>query len=120
MNTSISELIQPRHVARRAVIYIRQSSPHQVLTNTESQRLQRALMRRTVELGWPESAIDVFDADLGRSATTTDGRADFQRLAAQVALGEVGVIVAYDAMRLARNCTHGARQVSRLHPLGNL
>jgi DNA invertase Pin-like site-specific DNA recombinase len=50
--------------------------------------------------------IDVFDADLGRSAATTDGRADFQRLAAQVALGEVGVIVAYDATRLARNCTH--------------
>jgi DNA invertase Pin-like site-specific DNA recombinase len=106
MNTSVSELIQPRHLARRAVIYIRQSSPHQVLTNTESQRLQYALTRRTVELGWPESAIEVFDADLGRSAATTSGRADFQRLAAQVALGEVGVIVAYDATRLARNCTH--------------
>jgi DNA invertase Pin-like site-specific DNA recombinase len=106
MNTSASELIQPRHLARRAVIYVRQSSPHQVLTNTESQRLQRALTRRAVELGWPESAIDVFDADLGRSATTTDGRGDFQRLAAQVALGEIGVIVAYDATRLARNCTH--------------
>lgn len=106
MNTSVSELIQPRHLERRAVIYIRQSSPHQVVTNTESQRLQRALRRRTVELGWPESAIDVFDADLGRSGSTTDGRADFQRLAAQVALGEVGAIVAYDATRLARNCTH--------------
>mgnify|MGYP003411286978 CR=1 FL=1 len=47
MNTSTSELIQPRHLARRAVIYIRQSSPHQVLTNTESQRLQRALRQRT-------------------------------------------------------------------------
>jgi hypothetical protein len=71
MNTSASELIQPRHLARRAVIYVRQSSPHQVLTNTESQRLQYALTRRARELGWPESAIDVFDADLGRSATTT-------------------------------------------------
>jgi len=106
MNTSTSELIQPRHVARRAVIYIRQSNPHQVLTNTESQRLQRALRQRVVELGWPESMIDIFDADLGTSATTTDGRGDFQRLAAQVALGEIGVIVAYDATRLARNCTH--------------
>jgi DNA invertase Pin-like site-specific DNA recombinase len=106
MNTSASELIQPRHLRRRAVVYIRQSSPHQVLTNTESQRLQYALRQRAGELGWPESMIDVFDADLGRSAATTDGRADFQRLAAQVALGEVGVIVAYDATRLARNCTH--------------
>lgn len=106
MNTSTSELIQSRHLARRAVIYIRQSSPHQVLTNTESQRLQRALVRRTVELGWPESGIDLFDGDLGRRACTTDGREDFKRLAAEVALGEVGVIVAYDATRLARNCTH--------------
>lgn len=106
MNTSTSELIQLRHLERRAVIYIRQSSPHQVLTNTESQRLQRALTKRIIELGWPESAIDVFDADLGRSASTTNGRADFQRLAARVGLGEIGVIVAYDATRLARNCTH--------------
>ena len=106
MNTSTSELIQLRHLARRAVIYIRQSSPHQVLTNTESQRLQRALTKRIIDLGWPESAIDVFDADLGRTASTTNGRPDFQRLAARVGLGEIGVIVAYDATRLARNCTH--------------
>jgi DNA invertase Pin-like site-specific DNA recombinase len=99
-------LIQPCHLARRAVIYVRQSSPHQVLANTESQRLQYALTRRVRELGWREEDMLVVDDDTGHSATTTAGRLGFQQLAAEVGLGEVGVIVAYDATRLARNCTH--------------
>jgi DNA invertase Pin-like site-specific DNA recombinase len=100
------DLIQPRHLARRAVIYVRQSSPHQVLTNTESQRLQYAMKRRACELGWHEDDVLVVDDDTGRTASTTAGRLGFQQLAAQVALGEIGVIVAYEATRLARNCTH--------------
>jgi DNA invertase Pin-like site-specific DNA recombinase len=104
MNTS--DLIQPHHLARRAVIYVRQSSPHQVLTNTESSRLQYAMTQRARELGWRETELVVVGDDTGRSATTTAGRVGFQQLAAQVGLGEVGVIVAYDATRLARNCTH--------------
>jgi DNA invertase Pin-like site-specific DNA recombinase len=100
------DLIQPRHLARRAVIYVRQSSPHQVLTNTESQRLQYAMKRRACELGWHEDDVLIVDDDTGRTATTTAGRLGFQQLAAQVALGEIGVIVAYEATRLARNCTH--------------
>jgi DNA invertase Pin-like site-specific DNA recombinase len=103
---STSDLIQPRHLTRRAVISVRQSSPHQVLTNTESQRLQYALKRRVCELGWREEDILVVDDDTGHSATTTAGRLGFQQLAAEVGLGQVGVIVAYDATRLARNCTH--------------
>ncbi len=102
----ISDLIQPRHLTRRAAIYVRQSSPHQVLTNTESQRLQYAMRRRACELGWHEQDVLIVDDDTGRSATTTAGRFGFQQLAAQVALGEIGVIVAYEATRLARNCTH--------------
>lgn len=101
-----SDLIQPRHLALQAVIYVRQSSPHQVLTNTESQRLQYAMTRRARELGWREEDILVVDDDTGRSATTTAGRLGFQQLAAQVGLGKIGVIVAYEATRLARNCTH--------------
>src|SRR6516225_9464902 len=103
---STSDLIQPRHLTRRAVIYVRQSSPHQVLTNTESQRLQYAMTRRARELGWHEQDILIVDDDTGHTATTTAGRLAFQQLAAQVALGEIGVIVAYEATRLARNCTH--------------
>ena len=101
-----SDLIQPGHLTRRAVIYVRQSSPHQVLTNTESQRLQYAMRRRAYELGWHEKDVLIVDDDTGRSATTTANRFGFQQLAAQVALGEIGVIVAYEATRLARNCTH--------------
>jgi DNA invertase Pin-like site-specific DNA recombinase len=103
---SISDLIQPRHLTRRAVIYVRQSSSHQVLTNTESQRLQRAMTQRARELGWHEKDVLIVDDDTGRTATTTAGRLGFQQLAAQVALGEIGVILAYEATRLARNCTH--------------
>lgn len=101
-----SDLIQPRHLTRRAVIYVRQSSPHQVLTNTESQRLQYAMRQRACELGWHEHDVAVVDDDTGRTATTTAGRLGFQQLAAQVGLGEIGVILAYEATRLARNCTH--------------
>lgn len=100
------DLIQPRHLTRRAVIYVRQSSPHQVLTNTESQRLQYAMTQRARELGWHEQDVLIVDDDTGRTATTTAGRLGFQQLAAQVALGEIGVILAYEATRLARNCTH--------------
>jgi DNA invertase Pin-like site-specific DNA recombinase len=103
---STSDLVLPRHLARRAAIYVRQSSPHQVLTNTESQRLQYAMRQRACELGWHERDVLVVDDDTGRTATTTAGRLGFQQLAAQVALGEIGVILAYEATRLARNCTH--------------
>lgn len=104
MNTS--DLIQPRHLARRAVIYVRQSSPHQVMNNQESQRLQYALKQRVIELGWHEHDLEVIDSDLGITGTLADPRKGFQHLVAEVALGEVGILIAYEAQRLARNCTH--------------
>jgi hypothetical protein len=64
----ISELVMPRHLCRKAIIYIRQSSPHQVLTNQESLRLQYALRQRALDLGWHEPEIEVIDTDLGLSA----------------------------------------------------
>jgi DNA invertase Pin-like site-specific DNA recombinase len=64
----ISELIKPHHLDRRAVVYVRQSTPHQVLSNQESLRLQYALCQRALELGWREADIEVVDADLGLSA----------------------------------------------------
>lgn len=60
-----SELIKVDHLNRRAVVYVRQSTPHQVVSNQESLRLQYALCRRARELGWHEADIDVIDADSG-------------------------------------------------------
>jgi DNA invertase Pin-like site-specific DNA recombinase len=103
MNTSDS--IQPHHLQRRAVIYVRQSSPGQVLNNQESARLQYAMKRRAVERGWHERDTVVIDTDLGITATSAADRPGFQELVAMVSLGHVGIVFAYDATRLARNCT---------------
>ena len=65
-----SELVKPSHLARKAVVYIRQSTPHQVVSNQESLRLQYALRQRARELGWHEADIDVIDADLGLSGAS--------------------------------------------------
>src|ERR1700722_9533359 len=100
---SDSELIQPRHLSRRALIYVRQSSPHQVHNNQESLRLQYALTQRALDLGWSTPDVQVIDTDLGHTAATMDGRPGFQQLVTQVALSEVGILIAYDATRLARN-----------------
>jgi DNA invertase Pin-like site-specific DNA recombinase len=103
MNTSDS--IQSHHLQRRAVIYVRQSSPGQVLNNQESARLQYALKQRAVERGWHERDTVVIDTDLGITATSAADRPGFQELVAMVSLGHVGIVFAYDATRLARNCT---------------
>src|SRR3954449_1082793 len=102
---SISELITPFHLGRQALIYIRQSSPHQVLTNQESRRLQYALRQRALECGWRPDAIEVIDADQSRTASTTQGREGFKEIAARVTLDQVGIIFSYDVTRMARNCT---------------
>lgn len=102
---SKSELIAPRHLSRLAVIYIRQSSPQQVLTNQESTRLQYALRQRAEELGWRPEDIAVIDADLGQSGASAGDRAGFQELLTKVTLGQVGLILSVDVTRLARNCS---------------
>src|SRR4051812_38139802 len=88
-----SELAKPHPLGRRAVIYVRQSTPHQVLTNQESLRLQYALRQRARELGWREADIDVIDADLGLSGAAAAHRQGFKDLVARVTLGEVGLIL---------------------------
>jgi DNA invertase Pin-like site-specific DNA recombinase len=100
-----SELVQPHHLCRQAVIYIRQSSPHQVLTHQESLRLQHALRQRAEQLGWSPANIQVIDADLGQTARTTAGRSGFQELVTRVSTDQVGIILSYEVTRLARNCT---------------
>src|SRR3954468_4103554 len=97
-----SELVKSHHLGRRAVVYVRQSSPHQVLTNQESLRLQYALRQRARELGWREADID---ADLGLSGGAATHRQGFKDLVARVPLGEVGLILSTEVTRLARNCS---------------
>jgi DNA invertase Pin-like site-specific DNA recombinase len=91
------------HLERKAVIYIRQSSPKQVREHLDSQLTQRTLVRRAQSLGWHPDRIEVFDGDLGQSATGMQGRDDFKALAAEVALGHVGIVFGWQVSRLARN-----------------
>jgi hypothetical protein len=84
-----SELIKPTHLTRKAVVYIRQSTPHQVVSNQESLRLQYALRERAHELGWHEADIDVIDADLGLSGASAAGRSGFKELVGRVSLSFV-------------------------------
>jgi len=100
-----SELIKPSHLARRAVVYIRQSTSHQVVSNQESLRLQYALRERARELGWHEADIDVIDTDLGLSGASAARRNGFKELVGRVGLSEVGLILSIDVTRLARNCS---------------
>ena len=99
----ISELVTTRHLSRKA--YIRQSHPHQVLSNQESLRLQYALCQRARDLGWREADVEVVDVDLGLSGAAAEHRRGFKDLIARVTLGEVGIILSYDVTRLARNCS---------------
>src|SRR5438445_563980 len=100
-----ADLITPQHLARKAVIYIRQSTPHQVVSHQESLRLQYALGARAHQLGWPDEAIDIIDDDLGLTAATAHHRPGFNTLVAQVTLEQVGLILSYDVTRLSRNCS---------------
>src|SRR5215831_124687 len=88
----ISDKIRPQHLERKAILYVRQSSAHQVLHNRESSALQSAMRDRLTTLGWSE--IEVIDDDLGRSAAGGVQRAGFERMVAQVCLGKVGAVAA--------------------------
>ncbi|MHB8671383.1 MAG: recombinase family protein [Acidimicrobiales bacterium] len=101
----MSELakVTASHLRRPAVIYVRQSTLAQLERNTESTALQYGLVSRAVALGWPKDAVRVIDDDLGVSGASTAGRSGFAGLAAQVGLGEVGIVLALEVSRLARN-----------------
>jgi DNA invertase Pin-like site-specific DNA recombinase len=98
------EKITSRHRERAAYVYVRQSTPKQGQQHLESQRNQYALVQRALDLGWPSPRIHVIDADLGHSGQDSQ-RPGFQELVAAVSLGKVGIILAYEASRLARNNT---------------
>jgi len=97
----MSEKIRSQHLARKAMLYVRQSSPYQVIHNLESQKLQYAMEERLHQLGWCE--IEIVDDDLGRSAAGMVTRAGFERMVAEVCLGKVGAVAAREVSRFARN-----------------
>jgi DNA invertase Pin-like site-specific DNA recombinase len=100
---SESGKITASHLSRAAVIYVRQSTLAQVERNTESTARQYDLAGRAGQLGWPREAIRVVDSDLGISGSVTGQRAGFEGMVAEVALGQVGIILALEASRLARD-----------------
>src|SRR6266700_1087924 len=86
---------------RRAIVYVRQSSPDQVIHHQESQRRQYGLIDRAHELGFKD--VTTIDDDLGRSGSGLVERPGFQRLVADVCTGEIGAVFCIEASRLARN-----------------
>src|SRR5512143_1228991 len=103
--------IRPAHLRRQAVVYIRQSSPHQVRNNRESSSRQYALVERARALGWPAKAVEIIDEDQARSATIATHRQGFKALLAEIGAGQVGVVLALEASRLARSSVDWHRLV---------
>lgn len=96
-----ADLISPQLLKRKAVIYVRQSTQSQVMTNLESQRRQYDVVDTARHRGFTD--IEVIDDDLGRSASGTVARPGFDRLVASLCAGKVGAVLCLDASRLARN-----------------
>ena len=101
--TALHPKITACHLERKAVVYLRQSTPKQVRNHVDSQLCQRTLVERAQELGWHRDRITLMAGDLGQSASQADSRDDFKALAAEVALGHVGIVFGWDVSRLARN-----------------
>ena len=98
-----SAKVQCWHLDRLALVYVRQSSPQQILEHRESRLRQYALVDYAIALGWPADRVQVIDEDQGHSGATAQGRPGFQALLAQVALNQVGIILGLETSRLARS-----------------
>jgi DNA invertase Pin-like site-specific DNA recombinase len=92
------------HFERLAIVYVRQSDPHQVLRHRESTALQYSLADLAVQLGWPRDRILVIDEDQGITGRHAEGRQGFQRMMAEVAMNHVGIILGREMSRLSRSC----------------
>jgi DNA invertase Pin-like site-specific DNA recombinase len=98
-----SAKVRDHHLDRKAVVYIRQSSPQQVAEHKESTARQYALADVAVALGWPRDRVEIIDADQGRTAQTVEGRRGIQYILAELGLDHVGILLGQDASRLARS-----------------
>ncbi len=99
-----SAKITDTHRSKLAVVYVRQSTPQQVVENRESLDRQYALADHARALGWPAERVLVIDEDLGQSGRTADARLGFQRLLAEVSMDHVGLVLSLEMSRLSRSC----------------
>ena len=91
------------HLAKDAIVYIRQSSPRQVLENNESTMRQYGLRQKLIDLGWPPDRVRVIDQDLGKSGAGSKDRDGFRSLVADVSNGLVGAVACIECSRLSRD-----------------
>ncbi|MGY3614098.1 recombinase family protein [Bradyrhizobium sp. USDA 10063] len=102
-SNAADERLTTAHRAKLAYVYVRQSSVNQVRQHQESTELQYRLVDRAIGLGWPPERVQVIDEDLGKSGAGGVDRHGFQKLIAEIGLGNAGLVVSLDASRLARN-----------------
>lgn len=98
-----STKIGPEHLEKPAIVYVRQSSPQQVLKNRESTARQYALAQYAEVLGWPAERVLVIDEDQGQSGKTAENRMGFQRLLGELTMDHVGIVLSLEMSRLARS-----------------
>jgi len=103
MSTEAITKVRESHLRRGAYLYIRQSTLHQVLNNTESGIRQYDLAKRALALGWKHDQVIVVDVDQGHSGASAADREGFQRLVADVSMGRAGIVLGLECSRLARN-----------------
>jgi len=108
---SVHSKIRPQHLRRQAVVYVRQSGTHQVRNNRESRQRQYALIEQAKGLGWPAKCVETIDEDQGRTGTGSAHRKGFKKLMAEIGAGQVGVVFALEASRLARSSVDWHRLV---------
>ena len=99
-----SDKILDQHLDRLAIVYVRQSTQHQVLEHRESTARQYALTERAEELGWSSDRVVVIDDDQGISGSSIVGREGFQRLLAEISSDRVGIVLGLEMSRFARSC----------------
>ncbi len=102
MATALSK-IRAEHLAKLAIVYVRQSSFQQVLENRESTARQYALADYAQTLGWPAERVMIIDQDQGQSGASAEHRQGFQQLLAEVTMDHVGIVLGLEMSRLARN-----------------
>ena len=95
--------VKSEHLKRKTYLYVRQSTPRQVLENSESTKRQYALRQRAIAFGWQPDLIVVIDNDLGQSGASAVDREGFNKLVAEVGMGHAGLVIGLEVSRLARN-----------------
>jgi len=105
MSIETNQKVTASHLKRSAFLYVRQSTPRQVLEHTESTARQYAFRKRAVALGWQDDQVITIDSDLGQSGASSADREGFQKLVMEVSMGRAGIVLGLEVSRLARNST---------------